>query len=390
MKHSTALPVVCSPIVRLPLVCLLALAATSCLASSSSDGGGTKGAPDSGAPASTAGDPTKNTLNEDTIQYRELAGHPGCTVDGLEARAVTPYTAAKIPGYQCAAKEYPMGATPEDKSKPIVLLVHGNSSTPADYEKYPADTGTPMLSERLVAAGFHTFAVDMRFDKTDDPTGDNAKGNAAHNIDHGWGVPIVQHFVESMMAAYPGRQFEIVSFSLGPTVVRDALRRSHKKGTHVFERIDGLVYVSGANHGVSSFRALCASNPTMRGRVACEMGDRTAYVMTDFHKPLNGPDGAFETPCLDGDSAYGQTGVCGKHKVKYTTVVMQDISQGTFQDEFVSEASAALKGADNKTVSLADTDPTGYFLKGLFKSHYGPLRSEAGLKIILGALGAGN
>ena len=43
----------------------------------------------------------------------------------------------------------------------------------------------------------------------------------------------------------------------------------------------------------------------MRGRVTCELGDRTSYVQTAFHKPLNGPDGAFETPCLDGDNAFG-------------------------------------------------------------------------------------
>lgn len=368
-------------------VCLLAVSATACLASSSSSDG-TKPAPSgtTPTPTPTGADPSQNAANADVITYRDIASHPGCTTDGLETRAVTPYKPANIPGYKCAAKEYVLGA-PEDTSKPIVLLVHGNSSTPADYEKFPADTGTPMLADRLAAAGIRTYAVDMRFDKTDDPTGDNVKQNAAHNFDHGWGVPIVAHFIDSVIKAFPGRQIQIVAFSLGPTVVRDALRRLHRSNTHVFEHVDGVVFVSGANHGVSTFRTLCSSNPTMRGRVACELGDRVAYTPTDFERPINGPDGAFETPCMDGSSAFGQTDVCGNHKVKYTTVVMQDISQGTFQDEFVSETSAALKGADNQKVSLADTDPTGYFLKGLFKSHYGPLRSEAGLKIILGALG---
>ncbi len=249
-----------------------------------------------------------------------------------------------------------------------------------------------MLSDRLVAAGFKTYAIDMRMDKTDDPTTNDPKtGNPAHNMDHGWGVPIIEHFVKSVMTAFPDREISIVGFSYAPTAIRDALRRLHRDGARPFERIRTLVFASGANHGVSTFRSKCVdpaspANVTMAGKVACEMGDRTSYVPTDFEKPLNGQDGAWETPCLDGDSAFGQSGACGGHKVDYVTIVMQDPPSGALQDEFVSEASAKLKGADNETVSLSDKDQTNYFYNGAFKNHFGSIRSEAGLTKIMNAL----
>lgn len=343
---------------------------------------GLKGDGGTNVVTSTSTDPSDNPASADapSVKYRDLASHPGCTTDGLA------YPAAQIPGYKCAAKAYPV--VNEDTKKPIVLLVHGNSSTPADFEKFPADDANamPQLSERLSQQGFRVYAVDLRIDKVDDPNQNNDTENAAKNYDHGWAVPIVQHFVDSVLTAFPDRKISMVSFSVGPTVVRDALRRLHRAKKAPFARIASLVYAAGAHHGVSTYRKLCSSNPTMRGRITCELGDRTAFEPTDFSKPLNGPDGAFETPCADGNTAYGQQGVCGNHAVKYTTVVMQDIKEGTYQDEFVSEGSSALKGADNHTVPLDANDPTGYFYKGLFKNHYGALRSEAALTIIMNAL----
>jgi SHS family lactate transporter-like MFS transporter len=361
-------------------------AGTACLTSNvteadlNRDGGSQVDAADAGD------DPTKNEANVDAIPYRDLATHPGCTTDGLASRAASAYPAATIPGYRCAAKAYPTGK--EDPKRPIALLVHGNSSSPADYEKFPEGKADalPMLSERLLDAGFKVLAVDLRFDKVDDPKGDNKAENAAQNYDHGWGVPIVEHFVESVMAAYPDRDLSMVSFSVGPTMVRDALRRLHRKGKKPYERMKDLVYVAGAHHGVSTFRALCPSNPTMRGRITCELGDRTAFEPTAFLKPLNGPGGAWETPCGDGESAFGQKGVCGGHKVTYTTLVMKDVSQGTYQDEFVSEGASMLNGAKNLTVTLQDNDLSGYFYNGLFKNHYGALRSEAALKVLVDTL----
>jgi hypothetical protein len=385
------------------LVMFFPLAFTACLSSTETPAG----KPDSGVAVDTgttvtptddsgvAPDPGNNPASADALKYRDLATHPGCAIDGLDARGLgsedspksnnmKPYVASPIPGYKCAAKIYPIAK--EDTSKPIVLLVHGNSSTPSDWEAHPTG-GTPMLSERLTAAGFKTIAVDLRYDKVDDPVGpDGNTGNPAKNMDHGWAVPIVTHFFESVMKAYPDRQFNVVSFSLGPTVVRDSLRRLHRSGAKPFSRIHHLVFAAGAHHGVSTFRALCGKNLTMRGTVTCEMGDRTAFAVTDFLKPLNGPTGEYETPCADGNTAWGQANVCGGNKVLYTTVTMRDPKDGTYQDEFVSESAAKLNGADNKVVELTDTDATNYFYNGLFKSHYGAVRSEAGLKIILEAL----
>lgn len=335
-------------------------------------------------------DPSKNDQNKDSdIAYRDINTHPGCTTDGLTTRAAGcpkaggSYTPATIPGYKCAAKAW---MKTEDTSKPIVILVHGNSDTPSGWEKFPADTGAPMLAERLADAGFRVLAPDFRFDKSDDLATNNDTENAAQNFDHGWAVPIMEHFLETTFAAFPDRKFSIVGFSLGPTIIRDALRRMHRANKKPFERITDLVFGAGAHHGVSSYRKLCDKNPTMRGRVACQLGDLTAYQPTKFLTPLNGPNGTFETPCVDGDFAFGQKGVCGKHKVRYTTVVMKDKPDGTFQDEFVSEGSSRLNGANNLTVPIGNPDVSKYFCDGLLDDHYGAVRSEAALTLIMTAL----
>lgn len=337
--------------------------------------------------AAIAGDPTKNEGNKDVIPYRDLAGHPGCTLDGLQTRKASAYVPAVVPNYKCAAKAYPL--TNDDPTKPIVLLMHGNSSTPADWEKFPADSADalPMLADRLVAQSYRVLAVDVRYDKVDDPHADNKTENAGLNFDHGWAVPILQHFIDSVMTAFPDRQLALVAFSVGPTIARDALRRLHRAGKKPYEHFSSLVFAAGSHHGVSSFRTLCGTNPTMRGKIACELGDRTSFTPTDFLEPNNGPDGAWETPCADGDTAFGQKGVCGNHKVAYTTVVMKDVKEGTYQDEFVSEGSSKLNGATNLTVDLTSNDLSNYFYNGLFKNHMGSIRSDAALKIIVKALG---
>ena len=335
--------------------------------------------------------PTDDTAVEelpdvsDAITYRALDTHPGCSTEGLG------YTAASVPGYTCAAKEY-VGT--EDTSKPIVILVHGNSDTPGSWEAYDAagacgdagaTEGADMLAEELVADGFRVLAVDMRYDLVDDPAGNNDTENAAKNMDHGWGVPITQHLIESVLTAYPDRQISIVGFSFGVTAARDAVRRlAINDGIDIFPRLDDMVMAAGANHGVSSY-AQCGVNPTMRGTVTCEMGDRAAYSPTPFLTPLNGPEGAFETPCSDGQTAFGRD-ICGGHSVEYTTVVMEDLATGEQQDLFVSEASAALLGADNQTIGLNDVDESNYFFCGLFRNHYGSIRANAGRSVIVSAL----
>ena len=381
-----------------PFILLAAGCLTSTVSSTAGDAGGHPATGnDSGTLGSDGGTPPDPSMaaNHDAITYRDLASHPGCTTDGLS------YPPAQIGAYRCAAKAYPL-VVAEDTSKPIVIMLHGNSSTPGDWEVCTPGTGAtskcvppsmspPMLSERLVAAGVRAYAVDLRMDKTDDPTTNDPKtGNPAHNMSHGWAVPILEHMIESVIGAYPQRQLAIVGFSMGPTVIRDALRRLHRRGVKPFEHIHSLVLASGANHGVSSYRKKCGDpanplNVTMAGTVACEMGDLVAFTLTPFLTSLNGTDGAWETPCSDGNTAYGQSNICGGHTVHYTTVVMQDPPMGALQDEFVSQKSSALLGADNKTVSLADQDQTGYFYN-LFKNHYGAIRSEAGLGIIVTAL----
>lgn len=350
------------------------------------DSGGTDDGADDGDDGSTddGGDDGPDGAIADAIAYRELDGHPGCTTEKLT------YEHGGTPSYTCASKAYPVAS--EDTAKPIVLLVHGNSDTPDSWQRFPADTGAPMIAESLTELGYRTYAVDLRIDTVDDPDSNNETENAAHNVDHGWATPLVQHFIASAMADEPDRRFVVIGFSLGSTVIRDALRRLHIEAldgaANPWERLDNVVLLAGANHGVSTFASLCGSNPTMRGQIACEMGSRDNFTATDFMAALNGPDGANETPCADGDSAYGTADACGGNTVAYTTVVMQDISDGSYQDEFVSESSSNLVGAENHLLQLTDTDESGYFFNGLFKNHYGSSRSQAALDIVLETLEA--
>jgi pimeloyl-ACP methyl ester carboxylesterase len=340
-------------------------------------------------------------------------GHPGCSTTGLV------YPPATITGFPCAARqfEFPSGVT-EDTTKPIVILVHGNSDGPNGWIKFlhpnpaslmfPADTtARDQLAEILPAQGFRTIAIDMRTDLVDDPMSPEGKdiGNTPKNQDHGWQVPMLQELVKQIAIANPDRKLALVGHSLGVTVVRDALRRlwvewSDKQwDVNIFERVTTVVLASGANHGVVSFQSECGLNLTMRGTVTCEMGQRNQYNETDFARPLNGPamttdngqfGGWWETPCADGDYAYGKRGACGGHTVTYTTITMKDLPNGTQQDEFVSEAASRLYPTDcanNVLDELTDFDTSGYFYNGFFRNHYGSVRSDAGLAHVVAALG---
>jgi hypothetical protein len=404
----------------------LALALSGCLTQPTAypTDGGTDGPVGSGtgtgdSSACTPADPTSaacltaQTNDEDAvppyITYRDdLANHPGCTTAGITTRLaidLTPagYTPAVINGgkFTCSAKEYPLTGA-DDPTKPIIVLVHGNSSTPNDWETYVNDAQkTPMIAETLVQDGYHVYASDARFDMV--PM--DMTNNPAKNYDHGWAVPIVESLLTNLMEQYPPpRMFNIAAFSIGPTVVRDALRRMFRKGQNPFARIHALHYASGGNHGVSSYNTYCKSemspaNTTMAGLAACQLGDRTNYALTPFELPLNGgmtDVASFDTPCSDGDTAYGVAGACGGNKVVYTTVVFADQPNGTLLDEFVSEASSALVGATNMTVT--DPEPgtctgtgssmscAGYFYYPNYEYHYGAIRSPQGIAIAKAAL----
>ncbi len=341
--------------------------------------------------------------------------HPGCSTAGLG------YTPASIPDYPCAAKLYPFPAgASEDTSKPIVILVHGNSDSPDSWEPFLLEAPSeeqdwvdkemrPQLGNRLPALGYKTYAVDMRYDLVDDPpepSGDpgSPTGNTSKNMDHGWATPIAQEMIRRVIDANPDRDVSVVALSLGVTVARDAVRRlyvDYREGRwdkNPFEHIDAMVMGSGGNHGVSTFAALCGSNTTMRGIAACQFGARNTYTQTDFHKPLNGPamptvDGEFggwyETPCADGDYAFGERDACGGHVVRWTSITMADLPDGTQQDLFVSEHASRLyptECANNVINGLNDFDTSGYLLNGLFRNHYGSVRSETGLARVEAAL----
>lgn len=366
--------------------------------------------------------PTQDSVDYPGGRYRTLTAdtggniHPGCTIEGLT------YTPAEITGYPCAAKEYPFpdGVT-EDTAKPIVILIHGNSDKPESWEAFlhenpgsitdfPADTeARPQLAERLPALGYRTIAVDMRYDRVDDPT-TSPGGNPARNMDHGWAVPIAQALIKQIIINHPDRKISLVGFSLGVTVTRDALRRlwvEWKEGAwdiNVYTRVQDVILASGAQHGVATYSLddFCNDNWSMKGLAACQLGQRNQYVLVDFHEPLNGPPvptelttsgefgGWYETPCADGDYAFGTRAACEGNTVDYTTITMKDIEQGTQQDPFVSEHSSRLYPlvcANNQLDELNDFDTSAYFLNGYFRHHFGSIRSEAGLAKIEAALG---
>jgi len=383
--------------------------------------------------------------------YRPLWNHPGCTtanlyydtknvganagstpyIDGNNdgkwtgssafggpnaATGFIPGDVAKIEGFGCAAKEYTQNN--EDTSKPIVILVHGNSTRPHTWEKFLLEPGTPpttafeqvvftpdtvarpQLAEKLIEARYRVIAVDFRTDVvTDvDPASDSTKYNASGNIDHGWATPILQSLVKAVMRNHPDRKVALVGHSLGVTVARDALRRLYvewsegKPGAiNPFAQLSHVIMGSGANHGVSTYDpalgALCDNNVTMRGTIVCEMGSRSNYVQTYFHKPLNGPMDLFATPCADGDYAFGKTGQCNGNMVRYYTITMTDKEQGkNYQDLYVSEAASRINldgCVKNALTSLNDYDSSGYFNKGFIASHFGSMRSDAGLALTM-------
>ena len=394
---------------------------------------------------------TPSTYTQYDGRYRPLTNHPGCNTTNLyydkennsTAPGATRYVdgnndgrwtgrveyggpnmatghidgdKARIDGYTCAAKQYTQPN--EDTSKPIVILVHGNSTRPHTWEKFLLPQGTAInsslekvqfnpdteartqLAEALIAARYQVVAVDFRTDlvTTVDPSANSTTENAAGNIDHGWSTPILQSLVKAVMKNNPNRKVALVGHSLGVTVVRDALRRlyvEHSKGVagaiNPFPQLSHVILGSGANHGVSTFDSpylLCTNgNKTMRGTIVCEMGSRSNYVQTYFHKPLNGPRDLFATPCADGDYAFGKTGQCGGNVVKYYTVTMTDVQQGAnYQDLYVSESASRIDMPGcvvNKLTTLNDYDTSGYFAKGFIANHFGSLRSEAGLKLAM-------
>jgi len=349
---------------------------------------------------------------KDAIQYLDIANHPGCTVaDSVDTTGKLvrklEYTPASIPGFKCAAKEYLPAS--EDTSKPIFLLVHGNSDRPVSWEKCTdATNGGACLStgdrlaEQLTAKGYRVLAVDMRYERGCNSvqggyTEDCATKNPGKNMSHRWTVPITQHFIRSVLEAYKGRRISLAGHSMGVTTIRDALRRLQcVEKYNPWPRIQELVFAAGGNHGVSTFDSQYCTKyaDSMRGQVTCEMGSRQSYTPTAFSGALNGPSGAYETPCSASNrSAYGWAKACGSNTARYLTVVMQDKSDGTFKDEFVSEASAALKGADNQTLLLTDVDTTGYFFPqkdfnglGLFNNHFGAHRSDAAISKMIAGL----
>jgi pimeloyl-ACP methyl ester carboxylesterase len=354
--------------------------------------------PDAGNTADAGGQPSimpDDCTDATLVAYRDdLAAHPGCSTEGLA------YTPASIPGYQCAAKAYPV--TGEDVTKPIVLLIHGNSDGTGGWEVFQdpscdppgAMQGQPMLAERLSAAGYRVIAVDMRSNRTqltgadaDDCMG--ATCNVAHSMDHGWGVPIVMHFIRTVAAAYPERQISLIGHSFGATVIRDALRRLDVvDGAPVWGRLDDVILLSGGNHGVSTACGFseCGVNTTMRGRAACQIGNRDAWEPNCWSRPLNGPEGAWETPCADGDTAFGRAGACAGHSIDYTTIVIANDVSGTPQDICVSEQAAKLEGGENLTVPGTSVDESDYFLCGVLETHFASQRSLVAMNLVLARL----
>jgi hypothetical protein len=73
--------------------------------------------------------------------------------------------------------------------------------------------------------------------------------------------------------------------------------------------------------------------------------------------------------------------------VKYYTITMTDKEQGkNYQDLYVSEAASRLDMdgcVTNKLTTLNDYDTSGYFNKGFIANHFGSMRSDAGMTLVM-------
>ena len=173
-------------------------------------------------------------------RYRTLtpdstgAMHPGCSIDGLS------YTPASIPGYACAAREFPFpDGTTEDTTKPIVILVHGNSESPTGWMKFLHPDPSSLMfpgrhrrarSARRAAArarlphdrGRHAHRSDRR---PEQPRGQGHRQHAEELRPRLDGAA-PRGADQARRDREPGSPaLAVVGFSLGATTVRDALRR---------------------------------------------------------------------------------------------------------------------------------------------------------------------
>jgi hypothetical protein len=332
---------------------------------------------------------------------------------------------ARIPGYPCAAKEY---VTPdEDKRKPVVILVHGNSVRPHTWEEFELDpaeldpdgtvtaanglTFTPQpateqLVSKLVAEGYRVIAFDARSDRV---ATFEAELNPARNLSHGWAVPMLQALFAAVIAqnladeARTEKRIAIVTHSFGGMAAYDALRRmwlaSREPGATVpnpFQYVSHVVFGSAGHHGVLTYDqgsngeppGYCdTARPSMRGWATCEYGSLLAYTPTYFTDPLNGYKDLFATACADGDFAFGQREACGGNAVAYSNVYMEDPDEGQVGlDGFLNASSMTLDMpgcVENRPISTDSFDWSAYFWKGILAAHLGSIRSAEGMQIIL-------
>jgi len=84
-----------------------------------------------------------------------------------------------------------------------------------DVEVRPATMSPPMLSERLVAAEYARTPSIFEWTRPTIPPRTIEDRESAHNMSHGWAVPILEHMIESVIVANPQRQISLVGFSMG-------------------------------------------------------------------------------------------------------------------------------------------------------------------------------
>lgn len=366
------------------------------------------------------------TRGNNDFFWQDKTVNPTFGVDNVVDTALLPDgDVARIPGYPCAAKAYVTPA--EDKGKPVVILVHGNSVRPHTWEEFEYDPSdldpdgtvtaanglkfTPQparaqLVSRLVAAGHRVIAFDARSDQV---AAFEAQLNPARNLSHGWAVPMLQALFTAVIEenlADEGRtekRIAIVTHSFGGTAAYDALRRmwlaSRETGAtapNPFQYTSHVIFGSAGHHGVLTYDqgssgeppGYCDSaRPSMRGWATCEYGSLLAYVPTYFTDPLNGWKDLFSTACADGDFAFGRRGACGGNAVKYTNVYMEDPPEGGIGlDGFLNARSMTLDMpgcVENRAIATDSFDWSAYFWKGILAAHLGSIRSERGMAIIL-------
>jgi pimeloyl-ACP methyl ester carboxylesterase len=199
-----------------------------------------------------------------------------------------------------------------------VIFVHGNNES-AKYwlglshaiprlfgrffspEPIPGggDVQPENVIERFIVVGY-TPAELWAFSYLGEDGLNNGRDVIGSSVGHSHvaNAPDVGAFVQAVLAYTGAERVDIVAHSLGVTLVREWIRQELEAGTDVLSRLDAIVLIAGANHGIHfcGFPFLRGTEPGFLITLCTEVG----HADTPFLTALN----ANETPQTEGRPRY--------------------------------------------------------------------------------------